>query len=334
MLRTLIPGTLFLVTLVPAALIAQDARHPEALANAYMQAWAARDVDAIAAFFADDGVYEDVTNVGNGWATPWRGREAIREAVRELYAGLPDLAFEWSVRTGHDLVVVEWTMTGTHTGDWPNLRATGRTISVPGVSVIELEGETIRRQRDYWDGFLFSSQLGVLPTASETRPGAVTPVTGETRMTTPEENKQIVRRAVAEGVNAQDLQAFRDMLAPDYSRHSQATAEMPEIRGADQMLTMVQGYFAAFPDWREEIDLMIAEGDKVAYITTGTGTHLGPLGDIPPTGKTVEVTNYIVQRFENGKIAETWAGWDNLAVLTQLGLLPPAEQGSNPRQER
>jgi len=28
---------------------------------------------------------------------------------------------------------------------------------------------------------------------------------------------------------------------------------------------------------------MIAEGDKLAYITTDTGTHAGPMGDIPPT---------------------------------------------------
>lgn len=144
-------------------------------------------------------------------------------------------------------------------------------------------------------------------------------------MTTPEENKEIVRRAVNEGVNAGDLQALRDMLSPDYSRHSQATTEMPEIRGVEEMLIFLEDAFTAFPDWHEEIDLMIAEGDKVAYITTGTGTHMGPMGDIPPTGKRVEVVNYIIHRIHDGKIAETWIGWDNLAVLVQLGLFPPPE---------
>lgn len=322
MRRTLIPGTLVIATLVPAPLIAQETVDREAFLEAYMQAWTARDVDGIVSFFADDAVYEDVTNVGNGWATPWRGREAIRDAVRELYAAISDLTFEWSVRTGRDLAVVEWKMTGTHTGDWPTLPATGRTIAVPGVSVIELAGETIRRQRDYWDGYLFSSQLGALPAPSETQPGPVTAATGERHMTTPEENKQIVRRAIAEGVNTADLDALRDMLAPDYARHSQATSEMPEIRGVEEMLTFLQAAFTTFPDWHEEIDLMIAEGDKVAYITTGTGTHRGAIGDIPPTGRTVKVINYVIQRIENGKIAETWIGWDNLAVLTQLGVFP------------
>lgn len=145
--------------------------------------------------------------------------------------------------------------------------------------------------------------------------------------TTPEDNKEIVRRVLDEGVNAHDLDFFREMLAPDYARHSQATTEMPEIRGVEDMLSFLKDMFAAFPDWHEEIELMIAEGDKVAYITTGVGTHIGPMGDIPATGKRIELTNYIIQRIEDGKIAETWVGWDNLAALAQLGLVPPPAQG-------
>lgn len=146
-------------------------------------------------------------------------------------------------------------------------------------------------------------------------------------MTTTEENKAIVRRVVSDGVNAGNLAVFREMLSADYVRHSQATTEMPEIRGVEEMLNFLRANFAAFPDWHEEIDLMIAEDDKVAYITTGTGTHTGPMGAIPPTGKKVAVVNYVIQRIENGKIAETWIGWDNLAVLTQLGLFPPPATG-------
>lgn len=159
--------------------------------------------------------------------------------------------------------------------------------------------------------------------------------------TTPEDNKAIVRRVLEEGVNAHNLEVFREMLAADYARHSQATTETPEIRGVEAMLDFLRANFAAFPDWHEEIELMIAEDDMVAYITTGTGTHTGPMGDIPPTGRTIEVTNYIVQRIANGKIAETWIGWDNLAALTQMGLFPPPgarrEEGTSelePEQEK
>lgn len=142
-----------------------------------------------------------------------------------------------------------------------------------------------------------------------------------------EENKRLVRLVLSEGVNEGDLDVFRTHLAPDYARHSQATTDMPEIRGIDQMLQFLRGSFTAFPDWHEEIELMLGEGDRVAYVTTGTGTHTGPLGDIPPTGKRIEVTNHVVQRIEDGKIAETWIGWDNLAVMKQLGLLTEGDPG-------
>jgi len=142
------------------------------------------------------------------------------------------------------------------------------------------------------------------------------------QLTNPEENKEIIRRVMAEGVNQGNLDIFREMLSPDYARHSQATTGMEEIRGIEQMVEFLKAHFTAFPDWQEKIDLMIAESDYVAYITTGTGTHTGPMGDIPPTGNKMEVVNYIIQRIEDGKIAETWVGWDNLAALRQLGLMP------------
>ncbi len=145
--------------------------------------------------------------------------------------------------------------------------------------------------------------------------------------TTPEENKAIVRRVMTEGVNAHNLEVFREMLASNYARHSQATTEMPEIRGVEAMQEFLKASFTTFPDWHEKIEFMIAEGDKVAYMTTGTATHTGPMGDIPPTGKKVAVTNFTIQRIENGKIAETWIGWDNLAALVQLGLFPPPGAG-------
>lgn len=143
-----------------------------------------------------------------------------------------------------------------------------------------------------------------------------------------EANKDLIRHVITEGVNKGDLEYFRNILTTDYSRHSQATTEMPEIRGVEQMLTFLRTQYAAFPDYHEVIDLMIAEGDKVAYITTGTGTQTGPLGEITPTGRKMEIKNFVVQRIRYGKIAETWIGWDNMAALTQLGLFPPPGAGS------
>ena len=47
------------------------------------------------------------------------------------------------------------------------------------------------------------------------------------------------------------------------------------------------------------------------------------MGDTPPTGKHFDLDVLAMFRIENGLIAEAWVAWDNLAILTQLGLFPP-----------
>ena len=57
------------------------------------------------------------------------------------------------------------------------------------------------------------------------------------------------------------------------------------------------------------------------------GTQRGQLGPFPPTGKVMDCKAIGIHRLENGKIVETWATWDNMATLAQLGLLPPPPEG-------
>lgn len=138
-----------------------------------------------------------------------------------------------------------------------------------------------------------------------------------------EKNKEIVRYIMEEGVNKQNLDVFDEILGEDYIRHCQAMPpDFQEIEGVEKMKQFLSMHFEAFPDWNEEILFMVAEGDKVAYISRGTGTQTGPMGSLSITGKFVSVDNYIIQRLENGKIVESWVSWDNIYYLNQLGLIP------------
>jgi ketosteroid isomerase-like protein len=68
---------------------------------------------------------------------------------------------------------------------------------------------------------------------------------------------------------------------------------------------------------------MIAEGDFVAIRAAYLGTQTGPMGNLPATGKSVDGPFIAFFRIDSGKIAELWVEWDNVAMLTQLGLSPP-----------
>ena len=81
----------------------------------------------------------------------------------------------------------------------------------------------------------------------------------------------------------------------------------------------VAGWHRVFPDFRFEIDEMVAEGDLVAVRLTLSGTQQDQWQDIPATGKQIIVTAMIFLRFENGKIVEIWEDFDEYGMRRQLG---------------
>jgi len=138
-----------------------------------------------------------------------------------------------------------------------------------------------------------------------------------------EQNMAVIRQAHA-ALAAGDLEGFKAVLAPNYVRHCQAMPpELQEIRGTGPFLAFIEDFTSAVPTYQDVIGPMIAQGDMVAYVSTMTGTQTGPMGDLPASGKTFTVVNIIIQRLEDGKVAETWVSWDNLAMLSQLGFFPP-----------
>jgi len=135
-------------------------------------------------------------------------------------------------------------------------------------------------------------------------------------------NMEIVRNAHA-SLAAGDFAAFKSVISPDYVRHCQAMPPgLQELHGTEKFFGFLEEWMKAVPDYTDTISNMIADGDKVAYISTMTGTQTGPLGEIPATGKTFTLVNIIMQRLQNGKVVETWVSWDNVAFLSQLGLMP------------
>jgi predicted ester cyclase len=81
-------------------------------------------------------------------------------------------------------------------------------------------------------------------------------------------------------------------------------------------------------------DTNVIAGDNGAVIEfIGRGTHTGtlasPMGEIPPTGRRVELPFCEVYRITNGKIVGGSTYFDLAGMLQQLGLMP--EQAGPPR---
>lgn len=88
---------------------------------------------------------------------------------------------------------------------------------------------------------------------------------------------------------------------------------------------MCVGWYAAFPDLQHHVVDYVEDGDRAAFTVRVTGTHTAtmrtPNGDIPATGKRVELRAVDSVRFgADGKAIAWHVYMDNVALLEQLGL--------------
>ena len=68
-------------------------------------------------------------------------------------------------------------------------------------------------------------------------------------------------------------------------------------------------------------------GRKVVTRFRAHGTHRGETQELgPPTGKRVETTGISIERFSEGKVAESWDSFDALGMIQQHGIVPEAAQ--------
>jgi len=134
-----------------------------------------------------------------------------------------------------------------------------------------------------------------------------------------------VATAMVDAINARDLAALDGIVATNVVRHSAATPGVV-VTNLAEFRAFLETDFATVPDSVMEIDVIFGGGDYVAMRARYTGTQDGPMGPFPASGKRMELPFVGILRFEDGKIVEMWAEWDNLHALTQLGHFPPKEE--------
>ncbi len=132
---------------------------------------------------------------------------------------------------------------------------------------------------------------------------------------TTEDNKAVVRRYFEEYHTGRSNEILEEIL----------TAELlaPTRGVTDRVAT-------AFPDYRITVNAQVAEGDLVATVWTGEGTHEGewasPIGNVAATGRRVRWTATTTLRISNGKISEVvGSNWGHLGILQQAGAVASQE---------
>jgi steroid delta-isomerase-like uncharacterized protein len=130
----------------------------EKMFREYFESWNTHDVEKMASFFTEDCVYD---NLARGQT--YRGKDELKSWAKASFDVIPDFKIDiTSLFISVDLVACEWVMTGTLSGNSPELPATGKSFSVRGATIAQLKDGKIQRNADYWDLATFLRQVGLM----------------------------------------------------------------------------------------------------------------------------------------------------------------------------
>lgn len=132
--------------------------------------------------------------------------------------------------------------------------------------------------------------------------------------------KDLIRRMNEEVWQAGKLGFVDEVVADGYVEHNTASPE--PIRGSAGYKENVQMVHDAFSDIEVTTEDVLAEGDRVAYRYTMTGTHTGPIMGIESTGEEVTFGGMGIARVADGRIVEAWSQVDVAGLMQQLGADP------------
>jgi len=138
-----------------------------------------------------------------------------------------------------------------------------------------------------------------------------------------EESGSIIRK-LFDAFNAKDYDAIMALAADDFVLIDAASGEKYE--GREGARRNAEGWLVPFADVEIELLNVIEAGDWAVAEAVGRGTHSGPLqspmGEVPPTGKQIELHFCSLIKVQDGKIVEGRDYYDLMAIANQLGLMP------------
>ena len=119
-----------------------EARNKELLRNFIREVWSEGKVDAAGDYLAPR--YTIHHDPGDPWDGKALDLAGYKDRVRKSRAPFPDQRFAIKELIAEpNRVVATWHWTGTHTGDFPGFPASGKSITMSGITVYYFDGEKI-----------------------------------------------------------------------------------------------------------------------------------------------------------------------------------------------
>ena len=136
-------------------------------------------------------------------------------------------------------------------------------------------------------------------------------------MSSTEENKKLVETLCVTVFQNHDFSRLDEIMKDDYVHHNENDDPFPD--GKNQFREFHERFFKSMPDFRYNINRIIAEGDIVMLWATVTATHSAEWMGNPATNNKLNYNVVDIFRIQDGKISDHWDVADTLALFTQVG---------------
>ncbi len=147
--------------------------------------------------------------------------------------------------------------------------------------------------------------------------------TSEDPTTALEQNRALVQRFYEEFDANPSLDVIDRWLAPDYRSHEAGAGKPLDLAAyRESLMPFLEGFTEIHHDVRQ----MVAEGDRVALLVDISMKHTGEFAGLTATGRTVAVSEMVILRLSDGKLAEEWILFDGAGLMQQLQSAAPMEQ--------
>ena len=137
-----------------------------------------------------------------------------------------------------------------------------------------------------------------------------------------ERNTAVVLRNYEEIWNKRRYEVADEIVATDFQDHPPTRFFDIGRVGPASLKEASRKFHVAFSDFHDQMEQIVAEGDRVAYLGTISGINDGELFGFPATGKRMSVRGINFFRLKDGQIVERWGQFDVLGLMQQLGLAP------------
>jgi steroid delta-isomerase-like uncharacterized protein len=249
------------------------------------------------------------------------GREGVQKNMQEWFDTFSNIKLGFSrIFMKGDVLVAEWALNGTHTGELFGRKGSETPIGHLGLSVIRFNQDgLVKSEHRYGDLGTVMDQIGA--TKGKARPIPPVPATTDvvSGKSEAEDNKNVdAVKAVYAAMEKKSEADFVAKLTDDVEYDG--LIHFKTVKGKDEAKKFLKAFSTAFPDAKFDVTGTWGFGDHVVVEHALKGTHKGALDKIPASNRTVQVHVVDIYRLKDGKIARAWTYTNTMELATQVGM--------------